>query len=138
MSQEKKTVLSDYSPIIVFIFIFFVFKAFSLADATTFLIASIAGVLTFSYEVYLFKKEHRFSKTAVRRIGFYMGLLTIALILVVIVASLHWMRSVDITTRTILLFAMLIFYFVLLFRAINGFQQLKPFAEKIRERNRKK
>jgi len=121
-NQRKK--LYDMLPVITFIITYFFLHLFDWMEATQFLIAILVSNLTYFAMVSEYKEEVK-DKTKHRKLNYYVGLLSLMFILILVNGIIHWNRLIHINYRMGLLFALVLVFFIILFRAIRVLADFK-------------
>ena len=115
-------------PVLTFIGSYFLFHLFDWMEATQFILAVLVSLLTYFMMVADFKAEYK-EKMDLSKLNFFTGLLTILFIMIFLHGFLHWYRMIAFNHRMILLFALLLIYITILFRAIRTLTLLKSMAQ---------
>jgi len=121
-NQRKK--LYDMLPVITFIITYFFLHLFDWMEATQFLIAILVSNLTYFAMVSEYKEEVK-DKTKHKKLNYYVGLLSLMFILILVNGIIHWNRLIHINYRMGLLFALVLVFFIILFRAIRVLADFK-------------
>ena len=127
MEAEQKAKLYDMLPVITFIVSYFILHLFDLMEATQVLIAAIIGGLTMFAMISECKEENKdkIRKSDFKNINFYVGILSIILMLFLVNGIMHLYRIIDYAYRMGFLFFLILFYLVILFHTIRILSDLK-------------
>ncbi len=127
MEAEQKDKLYHMLPVITFIVSYFILHLFDWMEATQILVAAIVGGLTMFAMIGEWKEENKdkIRKTDLKNINFYVGLLSIIILLLLINGIIHWNRMIDYIYRMGVLFLLVLIYVVILFRMIRILSDLK-------------
>ena len=127
MEAEQKTKLYDMLPIFTFIGSLFILHLFDWMEATQVLVASIIGGLTVFLMIGECKDEYKdkIRKADLKQINFYVGIISIIIILIFVNAIIHWSRLIDFTLRFGILFLLTVVYLIVLIRMIRILSDLK-------------
>jgi len=114
-------------PVIIFIISYFILHLFDWMEATQLLIAATLGSLTMFAMISEWKEENKdkIRKADFKNINFYVGVLSILLLLFLINGIMHWNRMVDFAYRMGSLFFLVLIYIIVLFRSIRILADLK-------------
>ncbi|MBN1407400.1 MAG: hypothetical protein JW956_06415 [Calditrichaceae bacterium] len=132
METEQKTKLYDMLPVITFISSYFLLHLFDWMEATQVFIAALVGSLTMFMMISECKEENKdkIRKADLKSINFYVGILSLLLVLFLANGILHWNRMIDYAYRMGILFFLVLMYLVFLFRTIRILSDLKKSLNK--------
>ncbi|MEJ2052689.1 MAG: hypothetical protein P8X42_02105 [Calditrichaceae bacterium] len=127
MEAQQKAKFYEMLPVITFIISYFILHLFDWMEATQLLISAIIGGLTMFAMISEFKDEYKdkLRKVDLKSLNFYVGLLSIFIIILLINGILHWNRMIDYSYRMGLLFILMLIYLIILFRMIRVLSDLK-------------
>ena len=127
MESEQKAKLYDMLPIFTFIGSLFILHLFDWMEATQVLVASIIGGLTIFLMIGECKDEYKekIRKADLKQINLYVGILSILIIFLLVIAIIHWSRMIDFVARFGILFLVTLIYLVVLIRMIRILSDLK-------------
>lgn len=131
MEAEQKAKLYDMLPVITFIITYFILHLFDWMEATQILIAVVIGSLTMFAMIAEYKEEKKdtIRKADVKNLNFYVGILSVFVILFLINGIMHWNRMIDYSYRMSILFFLLLFYLIIMFRTIRILSGLRKSNE---------
>ena len=128
MDKQQNNKLMDMLPVLTFIISFFIFELFDWMAATKFILAVLISVVTFFIMVSDFKEEYK-NPEQLKKLNYFVGLLTFLFVLIFLNGFLHWNRMIPIYQRMGILLGLVLIYFIILFRAVRLLANYKSKAE---------
>jgi len=116
-------------PALVFIGSYFIFHLFDWSEATQTIFAVFFSLLTFFFLTADLKTEHKDKKINFQKLNFFTGLLSLLFLIIFFQGFLHWRSMISLGYRMAVQYGLLLIYFIVLFRAMHVFLQLKTMAE---------
>lgn len=129
MEPDRNKKLYDMLPVITFVISYFLLHLFDWMEATQFLIAILISNLTYFAMVSEFKEEVQ-NRRQLKKLNFFVGLLSLMFLLMVVNGFIHWNRLIHVNYRMALLFLLVLIFLIILFRAIRVLASFKAAAEK--------
>ncbi len=126
--EEKKNIL-EWMPILTFIGSYFLFHLFDWIEATQFFWAAIVATITYGLMVADLKMEHKGKKWDYKPLNFFIGLLTLFVIVLFFQNFLHWRRMIGNLYRMAILYSLIIIFIAILFRGIRVYIWHKTMLE---------
>jgi len=130
LENNSKISTSDYSPVFVFVLVYFLIHLIDFHEATNFVVASLFTLVAYMVEIHFAKEEFIFSKESLSKTNFYTGILTFTFFLIVIIGILNWFRIVSTSIRMGSLIVAMVFYIAQIFKAIHVLVEVKLNSKK--------
>lgn len=122
--DDRNERVRAYFPVLIFIALIFLLEVFSLSKATSLVISVFVSLFILGI-MSAHKKQKTGEGPEFKKFQFYFGILSSLFIIIIVVASLHWFQIGHIDLRWILFFAILLIFFIFLFRAVHYLDQIK-------------
>ena len=100
-------------PLIVFIAVTFLLEIMEVGNASNLVISGFLSFLSLGI-ISAFVSQRYKEKVDLKKVQFYNGLLAVMLILSIGNGIIHWYKLLPLTTRTIIFFALLLIFLVIL------------------------
>jgi len=122
--DEKQEKFQTYFPVFIFIILMFILEIVHIQKATSLVISVFISF--FIYGIMAAKLKETYGKQAeFKPLNFFLGLLTIMMLIIICIAILHWLQLTHVNFRWIIFFIALLLYFIILFRAVHTLHHLK-------------
>ena len=122
--KEKSDKLKDFLPVTIFIILTFLLEAFGLNKATNLVVSVLVSLFTFGILSAMLREKYG-DLPQFKPLQRTMGLLSATFFFIVGVAILHWYQILHVNIRWLLFFLFLVVYFVILFRSVKTFNEIK-------------
>jgi hypothetical protein len=122
--EDKQEKFRTYFPVLIFIALIFVLEVFQVQKATSLVVSVIISLFIYGIMAARLKEQHG-NLPEFKPLNLYLGFLTLMLILIIIIAVIHWFQLLHINLRWMLFFIALLVYFIVLFRAVHTIHDLK-------------
>ena len=121
---EKSERLKDFSPVTIFILLTFVLEVFGLNKATNLVISVMVSLFTFGILSAMLREKYG-ELAQFKPLQIKIGLLSAIFVLIIGVAILHWYQILHVNIRWLLFFIVMLVYFIILFRSVKTFSEIK-------------
>jgi len=135
--DDKQEKYKSFFPIILFIICTFFLEAVGISKAINLVISVFLSLII--YGLLLAKLQDKYgAKKEFKSLQKFMGFLTFIFILIIVNAVFHWNKFLNEAYRWGLFFSLLLIYFIMLFRTVNTFYQIKISIIKAEEEGKNK
>jgi Kef-type K+ transport system membrane component KefB len=114
----------DYFPVIIFLIVIFTFGLFHVSKPAALLIATFISLFSFLIQAAALGIRSK-RPSLLRPLYLTLGMLTIVVVIIFLINILDWYHAGEYSTVWAILLLFILIYFVLLFRAIHIFQEIK-------------
>jgi len=123
--NDRNERVRAYFPVLIFIALIFLLEVFSLSKATSLVISVFISLFILGL-MSARKRQKIGDRPEFKQFQYYFGILSILLVIIIIIAALHWFQIGHVDLRWILFFVILLLYFIVLFRSVHLLDQIKP------------
>jgi len=122
--SSRNEVFKTYAPVIIFIIATFFLEQFGLTKATNLIVSVLLSLISFMVMTAQLKEKYG-DYPQRKKLSMQSGLLTFIFIIIFANGFLHWYKIGHINLRWSIFFVLLLFYFVLLSRAVHVLKAIR-------------
>ncbi len=137
MNSDQSKKLLEMLPLLAFVGAYFIFHLFDWQEVTCAIWATLVSLLTFLFLAADLRMEHKKTLNW-RTLEFYGAVLTFLFILIFAQGFIHWNRLLTFYWRSGIFLALLLIYFIILFRAIRIFLYMRDMILALEQTDGKK